>query len=392
MIGRQKLSNPTPDFEIYQYIWMRIILRIMKLLVLAGGTGSRFGGIKQLASVGAAGETLLEYTIYNALSAGFDSIVFLIRREMEEDFRARILGRLPGGIPVELAYQDMLSHVPAEVAGELETWLRGGGRKKPWGTGHALLCARRCLEGDTAPGEETGGAEVSAGGDAFAVVNADDFYGKSSFEAIHDFFAAKERRGAEDAKAKVQKSGARAAELGAATAESDSGAPATGSQFCLAAYRLDSVVPRRGSVSRALCTVGAGRTLVKITEHVRIERENGRIVSRMPDGSAQELDPAELVSMNIWGLDRGVFAAAKTLFGLFVANPENWAKGEFYLPAIVDSMINVGSATVTALPVAEQYFGLTNPEDLAGAREHIAALTAQGVYPSPLWKGFEEDR
>lgn len=389
MIGRQKLSNPTPDFEIYQYIWMRIILRTMKLLVLAGGTGSRFGGIKQLASVGGAGETLLEYNIYNALSAGFDGIVFLIRRETEGDFRDRILARLPGGISVEFAYQDMLSQVPAEVSGELEAWLQGGGRKKPWGTGHALLCAQRCLEGGASPGE-------AAGDGAFAVVNADDFYGKRAFVAIRDFFAAPagRRRGTDGSSRGARKAGpdSAAAGPGAAIEGFDTGASAAGSRFCLAAYGLDSVVPRHGSVSRALCTLDAGRTLVKVTEHVRIERADGHIVSRQTDGSTLALDPLAPVSMNIWGLDRGVFSKARALFGAFMANPENWAKGEFYLPAVVDSMIDEGSATVTALPVTEQYFGLTNPEDLADTRGHIAALTAQGIYPSPLWKDFEEAR
>lgn len=356
----------------------------MKLLVLAGGTGSRFGGIKQLASVGGAGETLLEYNIYNALSAGFDGIVFLIRRETEGDFRDRILARLPGGISVEFAYQDMLSQVPTEVSGELETWLQGGGRKKPWGTGHALLCAQRCVEGGVSPGKAVGDE-----GNAFAVVNADDFYGKRAFVAIHDFFAAPAGRRCGAGKAGP---GSAAAGPDAAVEGFDTGASAAGSRFCLAAYGLDSVVPRRGAVSRALCTLDAGRTLVKITEHVRIERAGGRIVSRQADGSTLELDPAAPVSMNIWGLDRGVFSRARALFGAFMANPENWAKGEFYLPAVVDSMIDEGSATVTALPVTEQYFGLTNPEDLADTRDHIAALTVQGVYPSPLWKDFEEAR
>ncbi|MCE5257391.1 MAG: hypothetical protein LLF89_11180 [Spirochaetaceae bacterium] len=342
----------------------------MKLLLMAGGVGSRFGGIKQLASVGTSGETLLEYNIHNALSAGFNSIVFLIRRETEEDFRDRILARLPACIPVELAYQDSLSQVPADIAAELDVWLQRSGRTKPWGTGHALLCARHCLDGRSgADGDRP------ADGNRFAVVNADDFYGRSAFAAIHGFFADM----------------ACADAVQAHKGQTDQTSPAGRSRFCFAAYELGSVLSEKGSVSRAICTLGPGNSLAKITEHVHVERKDGRILSRKFDGRLEEFGPHEPVSMNIWGLDSTIFPQAEALFRNFIVNPSNWGKGEFYLPSIIDSMISGGVAEVTALPVTEQYFGLTNPEDLADVRAHIAAMTAQGVYPAPLWKDFREE-
>ncbi len=315
----------------------------MKLAILAAGLGSRFGGVKQLAPIGPAGETLLEYNIYNALEAGFDSIVFLIRKDIEKDFSDHILSRLPGNLPFELAFQSLGAAMPGSLEPALRASLDQAGRTRPWGTGHALLCARPFLEDGL-----------------FAVMNADDFYGKSGLAAVHDFLAAEE---GVDRKA-----------VGSA-------------RFCLPGYRLGNVVPPLGSVSRAICSTDASGRLERIVEHTRIEMQEGRIWSIAPDGSAETLSPDLPASMNLWGLTPAVFPGAEAQFSEFLSDPTHWAKSEFYLPALVGRMIEAGTARAWTLPVDEEYFGLTNPEDILGARQAIAERTRRGEYPSPLWSG-----
>lgn len=309
----------------------------MKLLVLAAGIGSRFGGIKQLASVGPGGETLLEYNIFNAMEAGFDGIVFLIRKEIEEDFRNLVLARLPTRLKIEVAYQSTEAMLPATIRDEILM----AKRTKPWGTGHALLCARSSLSGGP-----------------FAVINGDDFYGNEGFSAVSRFLAGN-------------------------AGGNEAGSPAA---FCLAGYRLGNVVATKGSVSRAICTLGLSSSLEKIVEHRRIEVREGKIMSIHADGSPIEELPADaVVSMNIWGLGPAIFPWAERLFAQFLADKANWTKSEFYLPFIVGAMVAAGAAKAFALPVNEEYFGLTNPEDIITVRQAIVRRTGQGVYPSPLW-------
>ena len=347
----------------------------MKVLVLAGGIGSRFGATKQLIPVGLAGETLLEYNVYDALKAGFDSLVFLIRKEIESDFASQVLARLPKNVPVQLVYQDLLLQVPEPLEAELAAWLRnsssgdnGAPRSKPWGTGHALLCAMSAFAGPASgPGKEPPEEPLE---EPFAVINADDLYGPSAFAVVHDFLASTDS-------------------LEGSTKQKQQAKVPLKNQFCLATYPLDSVVPPQGSVSRALCTVDGSGNLVRVTEHIHIERKAEHIVSIRRDGTEEALDPSAPISMNIWGLTTGIFARAENLFVAFLSDRRNWEKGEFYLPFIVDSMLQDGSAVVKALPVAETSFGLTNPEDLSITRSQIAALTRRGSYPSPLWSGFQ---
>ena len=307
----------------------------MKLLVLAAGIGSRFGGVKQLAQAGPRGETLLEYNIFNALEAGFDGFVFLIRREIEEDFRNLVLARLPSRLSVEVAFQSAGAALPEAVRDDIVP----AGRTKPWGTGHALLCARPFLEDGP-----------------FAVINGDDFYGKEGFLRIGRFLSGN--------------------------------GTGSGAAFCLAGYRLGGVVTAKGSVSRAICVVDSSGSLEKIVEHRRIEVREGRILSINADGSpAEELPADAIVSMNLWGLGPAIFPWAEKLFTRFLADRANWTKAEFYLPAIVGAMVDAGVAKAFALPVNEEYFGLTNPEDIITVRRAIADRTDQGAYPSPLWGG-----
>lgn len=300
----------------------------MKLLILAAGIGSRFGGVKQVAGVGPDGETLLEYSIFDARHAGFDEVVFLIRPDIEEDFRASILARLPPSLAYSLAYQtrELL------LSGEQRALATASGRSKPWGTGQALLCAKGTL------------------GDApFAVINADDYYGRAAFEAV-------------------------GAQLSRHPDE-----------FCFAAYRLDDVVPLRGTVSRAVCEVDAEGYLERIVEHKKVWREGGRFLSLREEGMA-ELSPDAPVSMNLWGFNPSIFESGARAWQAFLAEPENYALREFYLPDIVQAMMAAGAVRVRAVPGSAQCFGLTNPDDLAETRRRLAALVESGFYPSPLWE------
>ncbi len=306
----------------------------MKLLVLAAGMGSRFGGIKQMAPVGPAGETLLEFNLYNALKAGFSQAVFLIKREMEADFRKLIAERLPLNLEYEFAYQDVLASVPESVKSKLIPYLASQGRIKPWGTGHALLCAREFLASSP-----------------FATINADDFYGAEAFKVTADFL----QRGAKTA-------------------------------FCLPVYQLGRVLSRNGSVSRAVCDLDSSSMLKEIVEHTKVLQKNGQILSVDADGKERVLAPDSPVSMNLWGLTPAIFSYAEALFADFIANESNWAKNEFFLPYIIRSMLERGTAAVKALPVEDACFGLTNPDDLSEVQSNLAALSRNGSFPTPLWK------
>jgi hypothetical protein len=298
------------------------------LLVLAGGIGSRFGGVKQVEAVGPRGETILEYSIYDALQVGFSEILFLIRSSIEADFRERILSRLPSGLPYRLVYQELDSLV-GPIA---------GGRTKPWGTGHALLCAEAALNGADR---------------CFAVVNADDYYGRGSLGLVHDFLGRTDP---------------------------------LGSDWCMAGYKLRNTTSAHGSVSRGLCRADARGRLLSVLEHTRIEELDTSFVSIQPDGSSMSLDAEDLVSMNLWGFSPRVFPLALPLFRSFLEREANSPKAEFYLPGFVDQLVAEGRASVEILETEDSWFGLTYREDLDIARARIAALVERGFYPSPLWR------
>ncbi len=304
----------------------------MKLLILAAGIGSRFGGIKQIAGVGPCGETLLEYNLFDAARAGFDEAVFLIRREIEADFKETVLARIEGRMPVRLAYQSLDTMLPPESAGRVSRL----GRSKPWGTGHALLCAKEEL-----------------GNGSFAVINADDFYGFAGFSAVAGHLKA-------SAAAKAQ-------------------------GFCLAGYKLGGVVPRSGSVSRAVCETDGEGFLSRVVEHLRVEWDGQALVSRLGDGSSLGLSSDAFASMNLWGLDESIFPWAEGLFADFLATADLGGGAEFYLPSIMGGAVAAGRAKFKVLPVEEEYFGLTNPSDIQAARNSIASRIRKGDYPSPLW-------
>jgi hypothetical protein len=297
------------------------------LLVLAAGMGARFGGIKQTTAVGASGETLLEYSVYDATGAGFDEIVFLVRRSMEKDFASIVLSRLPPRIKARLVFQEPDS--PLGAAGHI-----AAPRAKPWGTGQALLCASGALDSP------------------FAVINADDFYGRPSFEAVHAFLASN---------------------------------AIDGPEYCMAGFRLADTMSPHGAVSRGVCELDVQGYLKRVVEHLAISMEGSRLLSRLPGGDVAELAADTVVSMNLWGFTPSVFEPARRLFAEFLSANASSPVAEFYLPGLVNEIVAAGTARLRVLPTSGPWFGLTFREDLELARTRIAALAAAGEYPSPLW-------
>jgi UTP-glucose-1-phosphate uridylyltransferase len=318
---------------------------MMKLLILAAGLGSRFGGIKQVAGIGPAGETVLEYSLYDAILAGFDEVVFLIRSQIAEDFASSVLARLPKDLPYELAFQDFKACRKAEAIALSPR----SGRTKPWGTGHALLCARPFL--DKCP---------------FATINADDYYGRDAFVAMSKFLAG------------INGEGRKNGEIGRVGLET----------FSFPGYRLSDVVPKSGPVSRAVCEFDANGDLSVIVEHPRIEWSDSGLRSISKEGVATALKEDAVASMNFWALTPGIFPWAEKMFEQFLAQNASSATAEFWLPSIIEDMVSNKAVRVVMARVENEYFGLTNPLDLETTRARIKSLIEQGVYPASLWKDF----
>jgi hypothetical protein len=289
------------------------------LLVLAAGMGSRYGGLKQLDPVGPGGETLLDYSVHDAMRAGFDRVVFLIRRDIEKDFRAQIGARYEGKISVGYAFQQ-LDDLP-------EGFAPPPGRTKPWGTAHAVWCAREVI---TAP---------------FVAINADDFYGAESFQRLGEFLSGVD----------------------------PSAHPAT---FAMAGYRLDKTLSDHGTVARGICEVGTDRLLRGVEEVTDLARRaDGAIVAGVRTFASDTP-----VSMNFWGFTPQVFPLlGEKLRGFLAANAAS-DKAEFYIPSAVAGMVSSGEATVRVIPTISDWFGVTYREDRPRVVESIARLVSSGAY------------
>lgn len=293
------------------------------LLVLAAGMGSRYGGLKQLDPVGPNGETLLDYSVHDAIRAGFDRVVFLVRRDIEGEFRQKIGARYEGKIATGYAFQE-LDDLPPGFAVPAD-------RTKPWGTAHAVWCARTAI---AAP---------------FAAINADDFYGAESFRLVGDFL-------------------------------SSGSASSLPPRFAMAAYRLDKTLSEHGTVARGVCQVGDDgllRDVEEITELAR--RADGAIAS-----GTRTFPPDAPVSMNFWGFTPQVFPLLEQALCAFLAAHSGSAKAECYIPSAVAGMISAGSATVRVLPTSSEWFGVTYREDRPRVVASIGRLVSSGAYPGPL--------
>lgn len=295
------------------------------LVILAAGMGSRYGGLKQLDEVGQAGEAIMDYSIYDALKAGFGNIVFVIRRDFETEFKEKIASRWEGKAAIDFAFQDMDAFVP-EVPGQVE-------RAKPWGTGHAVLVAKDVVK------------------TPFVAINADDYYGYSCFEKMAGFLAG-------DCK------------------------PA---HYGMVGYVLKNTLSENGAVARGVCSMDENYLLKTVTECTGIEQTPDGIFYNGENGKKMPLDPQALVSMNLWGFHPQVFKFLQEGFNEFVAENAESSKAEFYISSYANHLINTGKATFTVLPNNEKWYGVTYREDKEMVQQAFREMTEAGKYPSPLW-------
>jgi hypothetical protein len=297
------------------------------LVILAAGLGSRYGGLKQIDRIGKNGEVLLDFSVFDAKRAGFERVVFIIRRNMEDDFNDIVLSRIQRSFPCETAFQELDSLIPPEVLAES----RRVNRTKPWGTTHALLCARDKIDGP------------------FTVINADDFYGREAFEVMAAFLRSPD----------ISEGG-------------------------IVPYHLEKTLSPQGTVTRGICAI-QGDYLVSVDELTAIEKQGGIIFNTAADGSRQEFPPDTPVSMNFWGFPAGIFSPLQRYFEEFLRVPENLPKAECYLPMAADWFVRNRLLKIRALAADSSWFGVTYREDREAAAARIGELTARGIYPASLW-------
>lgn len=294
------------------------------LLILAAGMASRYGSMKQIQSFGPGGETIMDYSIYDAMRAGFGKVVFIIREEFADDFKEIFEPKLKGKIATDYVYQDLRSfigdhQVPAE-------------RTKPWGTAHAVLCAKDAIR------------------EPFAVINADDFYGRDAFEKAYTFLTTEVRP----------------------------------DLYCIIGYELIKTLSANGTVSRGVCQVDKEDYLVSIAERTKVYREGDKIVYE-EEGGKQELPADSKVSMNFWGFHPSVFALTEKAFHEFLAKNSSNPKAEFFIPIIGDYLVNSGQGRIKVIPTGAQWFGVTYKEDAPEVKANLEHLVHQGEYPAKLW-------
>lgn len=293
-------------------------------MILAAGMASRYGSMKQIQSFGPAGETIMDYSIYDAMRAGFKKVVFIIRQDFAEDFKAIFEPKLKGKIETDYVFQDLHAftgdtEIPAE-------------RKKPWGTAHAVLCAKDAVR------------------EPFAVINADDFYGKDAFEKAYKFL----------------------------TTEVN---PST---YAIIGYELQKTLSEHGTVSRGVCEVDGKNNLVSIAERTKIYREGDRIVYEEND-QKKEVPTDSSVSMNFWCFDPAVFPFIQQSFTEFLKANKQDPKSEFFIPIIADEFISKGHGVIKVIPTSSQWFGVTYKEDAPVVKESLDKLVEAGTYPTKLW-------
>ena len=300
------------------------------LVIMAAGMGSRYGGLKQLDPVGGHDQVILDYSMFDARRAGFETVVFVIKREIEEEFKARVGRRVEGHMDVRYAFQAM-DDLP-------EGYAVPEGRTKPWGTAQAALAARHVVDGP------------------FAIINADDYYGPEAYRAIYDYLCA-------------HRDGERYS-------------------YAMVGYRLRNTVTEHGSVARGVCDVDQGGALVDIHERTVIEKD-GDNARYTEDGglSWTSISGDTLVSMNMWGFTHSFLEEAQARFPAFLdqALVENPTKAEYFLPTVVDQLIREGKAQVRVLPSEDKWYGVTYREDKPTVTAAIASMTRSGLYPDELW-------
>jgi NDP-sugar pyrophosphorylase family protein len=292
------------------------------LLVLAAGMGSRYGGLKQIEPVGPNGETIIDYSIFDAIRAGFERLVFVIRRDIERPFKELVGSRFEGRLPVEYVFQE-LDKVPAGFAVPAQ-------RKKPWGTSHAILMAAEAIDGP------------------FAVINADDFYGKASYELLAEHLKSDPK------------------------------------DYAMMGFVLKNTLSEFGSVARGLCRTSPDGYLEGVTELTKIEKDGAAAKNTELDGKIRKLTGEELVSMNMWGFGPSLFAHLKREFALFLKERGQEEKSEFYIPTLVNTLVERKLERVKVIRTPAAWFGVTYREDRPRVVESIRELIKGGEYPEML--------
>lgn len=301
------------------------------LVIMAAGMGSRYGGLKQIDPVDEEGHIIMDFSIYDAKRAGFEKVVFIIKRENEDDFKEAVGRRIEKVMEVAYVFQE-LSNIP-------DGFEIPQGRIKPWGTAHAVLSAIDEIDGP------------------FAVINADDYYGRHAFQAIYDYLTAHE----DDEKYR----------------------------YTMVGYRLKNTVTDNGHVARGVCGLNADKELVNVTERTRIEKRNGGIEYSENDGKTwTKIDGDTLVSMNMWGFTHSILEEIRDGFPAFLESglKENPLKCEYFLPAVVSTLLEEGRATVKVLESEDKWYGVTYKEDKPVVVAAVQELKDKGLYPQRLWE------
>ncbi|MHC1708545.1 MAG: NDP-sugar synthase [Bacteroidales bacterium] len=295
------------------------------LVLLAAGMGSRYGGLKQVDAVGPSGETIMDYSIYDALRAGFGKIIFVIRKEIEADFRKAFTDKFEKKIEFDFVYQELDNLPPGfELPKD---------RVKPWGTGHAVMVAADKVK------------------EPFAVINADDFYGQDAYVKMNQFLT------------------------GTTKAIS----------YSMVGYKLKNTLSEFGFVSRGICETDKNGILLSVTERTKIRKEHQRILFENESGVLTEIEGDSVVSMNFWGFKPEFFQQLKSLFTLFIKETNDIQKSEFYLSSAIDTLIKAGEAQVKVLHTDAQWFGVTYKEDKPEVITRILTSVKKGSYPENLW-------
>lgn len=297
------------------------------LFVLAAGMGSRYGGLKQLDGLGPNGETIMDYSIFDAIRGGFGKIVFVIRKDFEEDFRKKIISKYENHIPVEVVFQS-IDKLPEGFTCPAE-------RVKPWGTNHAVLMGKEVIR------------------EPFAVINADDFYGRDSFAVIGKFLS-----------------------------ELPEGAKNT---YCMVGFRVGNTLSESGTVARGICSTDENRHLTTVVERTEIMRINGVVSYKYENGEWVGIEDNTPVSMNMWGFTPDYFNYSEEYFIDFLKENIDKPKAEYYIPLMVNKLINDGTATVEVLDTTSRWFGVTYAADRQGVVDKLQALADSGEYPSKLF-------
>ncbi|MBP5365388.1 MAG: nucleotidyltransferase [Bacteroidales bacterium] len=297
------------------------------LFVLAAGMGSRYGGLKQLDGLGPNGETIMDYSIFDAIRGGFGKIVFVIRKTFEDDFRSKIISKYINHIPVELVFQE-LTDLPAGFKCPEE-------RQKPWGTNHAVLMGKKVIN------------------EPFAVINADDFYGRDSFAVLGKFLT----------------------ELPAGSKNA----------YCMVGFRIGNTLSENGKVSRGVCTADANGNLSTVVERTDIARVDGRVCYKDENDKLVAVDDNAPVSMNMWGFTPDYFKYSEEFFKVFLKENEGNLKAEYYIPTMVNKLITEKTATVKVLDTTSKWFGVTYADDRQGVVDKIQSLVDAGEYPQKLF-------